>query len=207
MESFCYVANLYRDGLSMKQFVVSLLFGAAFASPVMAADLNGNLTPALAPAPPPEPFINELRLGGFLHDLDSPEKNKGEDLNAELLFIKPWGTPDQWWLPRPELGTTINFEGGTSTVYAGAAWQYNITDWAFVEATFGGSLNNGKHSDFYSDRNGMGCNWAFRESASLGFNLTDHWRLMGTIEHNSNAGLCSNNRGLTNYGLRVGYKF
>ena len=31
--------------------------------------------------------------------------------------------------------------------------------------------------------------------------------LMATIEHSSNAGLCSENRGLTNAGLRLGYRF
>ena len=30
---------------------------------------------------------------------------------------------------------------------------------------------------------------------------------MATVEHLSNAGLCANNRGLTNVGLRVGYTF
>ena len=30
---------------------------------------------------------------------------------------------------------------------------------------------------------------------------------MGTVEHMSNAGLCDRNRGLTNFGARVGYAF
>jgi len=55
--------------------------------------------------------------------------------------------------------------------------------------------------------NALGCHVLFRESASLGFNLTESWRIMGTIEHNSNAGLCDFNRGLTNAGVRLGYKF
>jgi hypothetical protein len=30
---------------------------------------------------------------------------------------------------------------------------------------------------------------------------------MATVEHMSNAGLCSQNRGLTNVGVRLGYTF
>jgi lipid A 3-O-deacylase len=150
-------------------------------------------------------FMDELRLGGFLHDLGSPERHAGPDLNAEILFAKPWGTAAQWWLPRPSLGTTLNFGGGTSTLYAGATWQYNVTQRIFLEASLGGSLNNGKHD--VPDRSELGCKALFRESASLGYDLTEHWRIMGTIEHNSNAGLCDHNRGLTNYGARIGYKF
>jgi hypothetical protein len=30
---------------------------------------------------------------------------------------------------------------------------------------------------------------------------------MATVEHMSNAGLCKQNRGLTNYGARIGYRF
>jgi len=41
----------------------------------------------------------------------------------------------------------------------------------------------------------------------LGYRLTTHWQVMASIEHNSNAGLCDRNRGLTNGGLRLGYRF
>ena len=31
--------------------------------------------------------------------------------------------------------------------------------------------------------------------------------MMATVEHMSNAGLCAKNRGLTNFGARIGYRF
>jgi hypothetical protein len=55
--------------------------------------------------------------------------------------------------------------------------------------------------------NPLGCNVLFHEQASLGFNVTQNWRLIGTVEHSSNAGLCDFNRGLTDFGVRIGYKF
>lgn len=174
-------------------FILLLMVVAAHAQDATAASFGADA------------FINELRFGGLLHDLTSPEKSTGPDFNAEILFAKPWGGEQTWWLPRPNLGTTLNFGGGTSTVYAGVAWQYNVTQNIFVEGTFGGSLNN--FSEDGAHRSDLGCHALFRESGSLGYDITEHWRIMATVEHNSNAGLCDKNRGLTNYGMRVGYKF
>jgi lipid A 3-O-deacylase len=153
-----------------------------------------------------DPFFDEVRVGVFAHDPWSPEEGSA-DLNLEVLFAKPWGGDADWWLPRPHIGTTINFAGKTSTAYAGASWQIPLTDWAFIEGTFGGSVNNGETDRSDPDMNPLGCNVLFRESASVGFDLTEQWRIMATVEHHSNAGLCDFNRGLTNAGLRVGYKF
>jgi len=186
----------------------SVILGMAVVGTISLAHAADLATVQPAPLPPmaSDPLVDELRLGVFAHDPSSPESGSA-DLNLEALFAKPWGTDAEWWLPRPHVGATINFEGKTSTVYAGATWQYNITDWAFLEATFGGSVNNGETSNNDRDMNALGCHVLFRESASVGFNLTESWRIMGTIEHNSNAGLCDFNRGLTNAGVRLGYKF
>src|SRR5262249_38556604 len=148
----------------------------------------------LEPAPPiapmvSDPFIDELRLGVYAHDPSSPEAGSA-DLNVEVLFAKPWGTAAEWWLPRPAVGATINFDGKTSIGYLDARWQYNITDWSFLELGFGGSVNNGNEGHEDDDMNPLGCHLLFHESASLGINITSNWRLMGTIEHSSNAGLC-----------------
>ena len=37
--------------------------------------------------------------------------------------------------------------------------------------------------------------------------LGENWRIMTTIEHMSNGKLCDPNPGLTNLGVRLGYKF
>ncbi|WP_158554663.1 acyloxyacyl hydrolase [Methylovirgula sp. 4M-Z18] len=145
-------------------------------------------------------------MGALVHDAASRESGGAPDLNAEVLFVKPWGTNDQWWLPRPMIGTTINFEGRTSTAFAAAAWQYYVTQKIFVEGTFGGSVNNGK-VDGGDHHNAVGSHVLFRESAALGYDLTDHWRVLATVEHDSNAGLAKKNRGLTNYGVQIGYRF
>ncbi len=153
-----------------------------------------------------ENYISELRLGVFAHDPTSREKDGLADLNAEVLFVKPWGSKLDWWMPRPHIGTTLDFVGKTSIIYAGATWQYEIFDTVLLEATFGGSVNDGR-SKATESMSGLGCPVLFRESLSLGYRFSPNWSLIATVEHNSNAGLCDGNRGLTNEGIRLGYRF
>jgi hypothetical protein len=48
----------------------------------------------------------------------------------------------------------------------------------------------------------------FRESASIGYQITEQANIMLTVDHASHAGLCGpTNTGLTNLGVRVGWKF
>jgi lipid A 3-O-deacylase len=166
--------------------------------------------PLVSPTAQNQNLVSEVRLGGFAHDFESPERGS-VDLNGEVLFAKPTTSDNpiiNALIPRPHVGATVNFAGKTSQAYAGATWDYDITDRIFAEASFGGSVNNGKTGNVVPPGfNKVGCNALFRESASLGYRFTEHWSLMGTVEHSSNAGLCTQNRGLTNVGARIGYSF
>ena len=167
---------------------------------------------AVAPygARPSGVFISEFRLGVFAHDPVSPESGSA-DVNGEVLFAKPFaagGWLSDLLIPRLHIGGTANFAGKTSHAYAGLTWTYDFTQQLFVEGSLGGGVNSGKAGLFpVPGHNAMGCNWNFRESASAGYRFAQQWSLMGTVEHMSNAGLCTRNRGLTNYGLRLGYSF
>jgi lipid A 3-O-deacylase len=70
----------------------------------------------------------------------------------------------------------------------------------------GGSFNLDNKTNF-AYVGALGCSPLFRESGSVGVKLSSNWRLMATVEHLSNGGACSDNRGLTNVGARVGYAF
>ena len=151
----------------------------------------------------------EVRGGVFAHDPVSPEKGSA-DINAEILSPRLPISAGTWQVlvPRLHLGATINTAGKTSHGYTGLTWDYDLTKSLFVEASFGGDLNNGKTGNtLVQGRNAMGCMAAFHESGSLGYRLTNTLSLMATIEHVSNAGFCERNRGLTNMGLRLGYAF
>jgi lipid A 3-O-deacylase len=166
--------------------------------------------PADAVSPLPQMLDWEIRGGVYAHDPESPERGS-VDINAELVGPKLWSSTDPFWsifIPRPDFGTSVSVAGKTSNLWGGAAWNYDITKRIFISSTFGVGVNDGKTGPVIPPGwNGVGCNWWFHESESLGYRLTDNWSVMATIEHSSNANLCRENRGLTNAGLRLGYRF
>lgn len=186
----------------MLRFAASAILIGLALSPAVAGDPRATNS-AIAP----DPLVAELRLGIFVHDPGSPEEGS-VDVNGEVLFAKPFAR-DDWadaLIPRPHLGATVNTAGATSSIYGGLTWQVPIGEIFFVEGSFGAAVHNGSE-DGSADRNALGCSPLFRESASAGFVIDRRVTVMATIEHMSNAGLCDENRGLTNMGLRVGYRF
>ena len=106
------------------------------------------------------------------------------------------------------LGATVSTQGNTSQVYLGAAWSLPLLNVLFVEATFGGAYHDGPLTSAGPNYvAAYGCRLSFHESGSVGLKLGEHWRIMTTIEHMSNGKLCDPNAGLTNVGVRLGYKF
>ena len=154
-------------------------------------------------------FLSEIRLGLFDQGVDGTNSETGVAINAEAL-LRPlpiatgYSQLDRLITPRPHVGVTINAGGDTSLAYAGASWTIPLyEEWLFAELSFGGAVHNGP-----LDEPGVasyGCGWAFRETLSLGWKVTQRWRILGTVEHMSNADFCERNRGLTNAGVRLGY--
>lgn len=166
-------------------------------------------------------WMDELRGGLYWHSVDNagPGSNplfglidttRGVDVNAELLFT-PIDIGDLSFLGefRPHIGATINTSGLESMLYAGLSWTWHPFDGpVFIEGTFGGSVNNWDPNSTNPNARALGCNVLFRESASVGIDLTPQASVMLTFEHASHAGLCSpQNQGLTNIGARFGFKF
>ena len=169
---------------------------------------GATLAPALAQQAASLPsFATELRLGGMEHDYWSAERS-GIDPTAEVL-LNLWRTPDSpFYIPRLHFGTTLSLHGKTSLLYSGVTWDVPVFGPLYAEASFGGAANNGHAgSDPDPGHNMLGCNVMFRESAGVGAHLDAHWSVTGLVEHTSNANLCRFNRGVTNYGLKVGYLF
>lgn len=189
---------------SKKLFVATLI--AATCSPAaMAADYYGaasRTTTGFAP-------YNEVRGGVFYHD--TMDRESGVDINAEILSrwaALAWKTPflDTQSMLRPHFGGNLNTAGDTSMLYAGYTLTIDLTDSLFVEGSFGGMVHNG-HTEEGQGGLALGCNVMFRESASAGYRIDQAWNVTAMIEHSSNNGYCSDNDGLTNVGLRVGYAF
>ncbi|CAM5765827.1 acyloxyacyl hydrolase [Bosea minatitlanensis] len=196
---------------SLQLPLMGALFLAALA--LLACEASAaDLTVPLAYAPPAVGvgLISELRGGVLAHNPAARESGSA-DVNLEILFAKPFQPADPamaFLVPRIHLGTTLNTAGDTSAVYAGFTWTYDFTDKLFAEVSAGAGFHNGKTGRIVPlDRIALGCSPLFRESASLGYRISQNWSVMATVEHMSNAGLCRSNPGITNYGLRLGYVF
>lgn len=153
------------------------------------------------------PAVDELRMGVLATDLEDSKYNSGGAvINGEALFgrFRPnYSDSLRQFVfnPRPHLGFSFNPSlGGVSQAYAGLTWDLKLNEKLFFEASLGGTVHDGATESY-------GCSVMFRESASFGVNLTQSTRLMATVDHSSNGGLCDPNKGLTNAGLRLGYRF
>ena len=156
------------------------------------------------------PGFEELRVGGFYANPD--QKEQGGLIQLEAVFsqfvAKDFGNVFVNAVLRPKLhlGANISVSGDTSAAYTGLTWQLPIYGPLFLEGAFGGAIHNGKLNDAGPNRQQLGCRALFHEAASLGLQF-EKFSIMGTVEHMSNAGICDENDGLTNVGLRFGYRF
>lgn len=189
------------------------------ASSLFVSALNGAASAADVPvlgAKPGAPgvfsqshFVNELRIGLFAHDPWSPERGS-TDVQAQILFARPVGGLGQWdfVIPRPHLGGALNTDGKTSYLHAGLTWTFDVSDKIYLEADLGGALHNGRTTGVVpANRSALGCSAHFREAVGIGYRIDARWSVTANLEHLSNAGLCGRNRGLTNAGVMLGYRF
>jgi len=151
----------------------------------------------------------EIRAGISDHNAEGGGREGGLDLTGEVLF-DPWHcehAPD-WFdslaAPRPHIGFALNTAGDTSLAYAGLTWDFALTGPFFAEASISGAVHDGPLDT--EGRASYGCRLNFRETAGLGIEVSPSWRLLLSVDHMSNADLCGRNRGLTNVGLRLGYR-
>ncbi len=156
-------------------------------------------------------FLDEIRLGAAYHNIEPSDYETGVDVTAEILTSALPGSYDNPLLdyylrPRFHLGGSFNSAGDTNKVYFGLTWTAELGEAFFFESSFGGAWHDGPLTVPGDPKLGYGCRVNFRESVSLGYKVSQQWRMLLTLEHMSNANLCSVNRGLTSAGVRFGYR-
>ncbi len=115
----------------------------------------------------PFPYLDEIRLGAFVHQVGGSPNEHGADVNAEILFGKI-GAPrgdyllDYFLRPRIHLGADINVTGYTSVAYTGLTWDMPLTSRFFLETSFGGAIHDG-NLDQKAHYTALGCRVNFRE--------------------------------------------
>lgn len=158
--------------------------------------------------------VDEIRAGVLLQGTGpfSDDKEDGVGLNGEILF-RPLDGLSAIGAPRPHLGFSAATDGeATSQVYGGLTWEQYLTPRLFLDAGFGFAVHNGE-TDFdpmdpnINSTKYLGCRALFRISGDLGYMLTERLSISAHVDHISNAGLCSENEGLDNTGVRLGVRF
>ncbi len=197
-------------GVVVLRFLVLPLLLAASIAPVQAQNL---LDPH-----PLAGVVDELRIGLSAHDVHHAalpflvnewRLDQIEDITFDVLFTSPDLDAFRWiGSPRPEIGATINLDGQDSIAHAGLTWQLPVFDTPlYLEGTFGAAIHDGYLTGAPAGRKNFGCRVNFYERFGVGMNLSDNATATLTYEHTSNNGWCSANDGLSNFGLRLGWKF
>ncbi len=152
-------------------------------------------------------WIDEAKLGVLYHDIGFGDHHvePGADVNGELLFASP-DFLRVIWAPRPHLGVSVNSAGATSYAYFGLTWSGEFSNF-FVAGALGGAVHDGEISGERPDRKQLGSRILFHEYVELGYRVSAIVGVSLFLDHMSNADLARHNAGLTNLGLRVGYRF
>ena len=199
---------------------LSLTLSLVWLGLLVRATYAADIAPAPEPAAAPYAFqpIDELRVGAFahnwIHDENAPVDLSIEALSSPLAFPghdAGWVAGNRWvsWFfePRLNIGGMINTGGKTSYAFGGFVWRIPIVGKFFFEGELGGAVNNAVRVPTYN-RVDMGCAATFRESGGFGYQFNPNWELIASIEHVSHLSFCgSTNPGLTDVGLRIGYRF
>ena len=160
-------------------------------------------------------LFDEVTLGLLAHDPMRKAEGGTEDISVEVFTSPIFGHRasdsifDALLDPRLNIGAAINDAGRTSFAYAGPAWRFDVWGPVFVDAELGMSVNNGNTSlTPPPDRLAVGSNVTFHEEGGLGYRLTDHFDIIATAEHISHLGwFGKRNAGVSDFGVRVGYRF
>jgi len=153
-------------------------------------------------------WLDEAKLGVNAHDisLGGHHEEPGADVNGEVLFTSP-GLLEAIGSPRPHVGVSVNTSGATSYAYFGLTWTGSILDRAFVSGALGGAVHDGEIDANVPERKRLGSRVLFHEYVELGLRATPVLSLSVFLDHMSNANLARHNAGITNVGLRTGFKF
>lgn len=162
--------------------------------------------------------IDEFRIGLHAYDVHHAalpflvgewKVREFESVSFDVLFTSPDIDAFRWiGSPRPELGATLNLQGMENLIHAGLTWQLPVFDSPlYLEGTFGAALHDGALRGAPSGEKNFGCRVNFYERFGIGVHATENVTATLTYEHTSNNGWCEENAGLSNFGLRIGWKF
>ena len=205
-------------GSAWLRFCLGAIALAAFAGVSVARAADLPLPAQVAPWIPAAVLADdpanhwEARFGVFAHGLQGHETGT-IDINGEL--VSPRLLPGytgfwSWFIPRLNVGGSLNVSGKTNFAYGGLLWTANFTERMFFDIFVGPSVHDGVLIGPVPGRQALGCRELVHSGVSLGYRLSPQWSVLATYEHLSNASSlsgCRRNQALDNIGVRVGYAF
>lgn len=157
--------------------------------------------------------LEEVRAGLYAQSCCGfgSSKEDGAAINAEAVFKSP-RILSVLAAPRPVVGATFATDGdATNQIYAGLEWRAEAARW-FVAGGVGGVVHDGETDRFDPIEDAAranstvfyGCRVLFRLAGDVGYRVTDRLSASFHWNHISNAGICSENEGMDQIGLRLG---
>lgn len=178
---------------------------------------------AIAGPSPRDYGLSEFRVGAMLDDIELftgpawivpvPSTISAGNLNTasfDVLFRSPKIGAFAWLgSPRPVVGVDLDVRR-ESMIHAALNWHVDVPkSRLFLEGELGGALTDAAPRGATPPFRNVGCSELFYWSINLGYQIDDHWSVMATEQHASQAGLCGDrlNQGLNYDGIRIGYRF
>ena len=151
-----------------------------------------------------------VRLGLLAHDVGGlwshSRAEGGVDINAEIVFGKPSLKLFAGSI-LPNMGVSINSQGGTSKAYGGLIWEFLFDNGLFANTGAGIAVHNGQLESDDANKKQLGSRVLFRIPIEFGFTIYERHRISILFDHVSNAYLATPNEGLDTLGVRYGFQF
>ena len=188
--------------------------GCWFVAALMALLIYSLPTTAVAFGIIDEPRGNwaySVAFGVMDHDVDldwaSRTHEGGTDYNVEVLFNRSLYNDVPFGVLRPNVGVSINDQGDTSRVYAGALWQMQFESKLLFNIGMGLALHNGDITAPNRDEKQFGAQVVFRMPVEVGYEFNSRNQVLLVFEHMSNGSLADPNHGMDALGIRYRYRF
>jgi hypothetical protein len=178
------------------------LIALLLAAPAAAADT------VISP-PPPRPYTNEVFVGVYAHDVDTPLNLRGFSEGADFQLGWRGGrirALDAIGGPQPYAFVAVNTGGDLHYAAAGISWK--IGRRVYVRPGIGLAVHTAPSFDGPNPDRSLGSRILFEPEVAVGVQASDRISIEASLVHMSHATLLDgHNPGIDNIGIRLNYRF
>lgn len=163
----------------------------------------------MVPPPPSGPYDNEVFVGFYAHDVDTPLNLRGFGDGVDLQLgwrggrmrsLRAIGSPS------PYAFVAVNSGGDAHYAAAGISWK--IGNRVYVRPGIGLAVHTAPSFDGPEPERSLGSRILFQPEVAVGVQVSDRVSIEASLVHLSHATLLGDhNPGMDNVGLRLNYRF